>query len=254
MKKEIKSINISIKHPKYEKVRRQANTIEDLFEEFYLQPTVLPIPDEIDPIFPRISINSKNGHSNINFSQIGVDFNVIYDDKYSFDYSLCEDYIKERMKLIQTYLNQSKIEQYYYVGIMCQVKFNYEGEFDEIHQIQDYYLKQFDVANLYDFNQKITLLEEDTYFHNITLSNYRDYTGDIINQDSPAILSFEKAKISENGIVVTIDINNRYQYTSKGILFETAKLDDSLNYLYSKNREWIDKRIYDYSFLQSKEV
>lgn len=246
MKKEIQTINISIKFPKNEKVRRQANLIEDIFNKYYLQPTVVPIPDDIEPVFPRITLNSLNGHSQVSFSQISIDFNVNFSSNYKYDYNLCEKYIEERIKLIYDYLEQSDTDQIYYIGMTSQIKFISEYDYNEINEIQKYFLNNRGLPNLYDFNQKVTLLEDDKYFHNITIGNYRDYKGNVINGDIPAIVSFEQAQIFEKGILVTLDINNRYSYTIKGELTNVSLLKPTFEYLYAKNREWIDEKIFNF--------
>lgn len=246
MKKEIQNINISIKFPYREKIRRDANLIEDMFSEFYLQPTVMPIPDEIEPMIPRISLNSKNGHSNISFSQIGIDFNVNFDERYRYDYNLCELYISERMNKLTEYLSEIKMSEIYYVGMMTQIRLIDDDSFDEIKEIKEKYLSNLDVDNLYDFNEKITLLEDDEFFENISIGNYRDFVGNIINGHIPAIVSFEKAQISQKGVFVVLDINNRYKYTMKGITTPIDIVTTTFERLYEKNRSWISSKMYKF--------
>ena len=246
MLREIQSINVSLKFPYKEKIRRLSNDIEDLFSSLYNQPTVLPVPDEIEPMIPRITLNSKNGHSSINFSQVSIDFVVNFDDNYRYDYNMCEAYIKERMSLIHEFLKKSEIESIYYIGLTTQIRYVEESVQDEIALLKESYLTGFDTENLYDYNQKITLLDNDEYFNNITIGNYRDYAGEIINSHIAAIVSFEKAKVHQKGIFVILDINNRYKYTIKGQSTPTESLDSVFEKIYSDNREWINEKVYKY--------
>jgi hypothetical protein len=246
MIREIQSINVSLKFPFKEKIRRLSNDVEDLFVGLYHQPTVLPVPDDIEPMIPRITLNSKNGHSTINFSQISIDFVVKFDDNYRYNYDKCEDYIQERMILVHKFLEKAGIDTIYYIGVTTQIRFIGDSPKNEVELLKNTYLKQFEIDNLYDYNQKITLLENDEYFYNVTIGNYRDYIGEIINGQIPAIVSFEKAKVNRKGIFVILDINNRFKYTNKGISTKTESLDKVFEKIYKDNREWISTKVYKY--------
>lgn len=252
MFREIQSINVSLKFPYKEKIRRLVNDVEDFFSNLYHKPTVLPVPDEIEPMIPRITLNSKNGHSTINIYQIGLDFVVNFDDQYRYDYNKCEKYIRERMILIHSFLKEVKIDTIYYMGLITQIRYLNKSSEDEIRFLKETYLKDFEIDNLYDYNQKITLLEKNEYYHNITIGNYRDYTGEIINGHIPAIVSFEKAKINQKGLFVVLDINNRYKYTNNGKSTSTESLDKVFEDIYSYNRDWIDSKIYKYIPINNK--
>ena len=45
-------------------------------------------------------ISSKNGHSQINFSPISVDFIANFDNEFMNDFLKTREYIQERVKLI----------------------------------------------------------------------------------------------------------------------------------------------------------
>lgn len=246
MIREIQNISVSIKFPYKERIRRLVNEVEDLFSNLYHQPTILPVPDEFDPMIPRITLYSKNGHSTINISQIGIDFIVNFDDQYRYDYDKCENYIQDRMRLVKSFLEKSEIATIYYIGVTTQLRYLNKGSEDEIQLLKETYLKNFDIGSLYDYSQKITLLENDEYYHNITVGNYRDYSGEIINEQIPAIVSFEKAKIQQKGIFVVLDINNRHKYLHRGKSTETQFLDKVFEDLFSYNREWLDSKVYKY--------
>lgn len=246
MKKEIQNINITIKFPYRVKIRRDANLIEDMFSDFYLQPTVMPIPDEIEPMIPRITLNSKNGHSIINFNQIGIDFMVNFDDQYRYDYDKCETYIRHRMTKLHEYLISIEMSEIYYIGITTQIRFVIEDSMNEIEELKQKYLSTQEVTNLYDYNEKITLLEGEEYFENITIGNFRDFNGNIINGHIPAIVSFEKAQVAQKGFFVVLDINNRYKYTMKGDTTPIDQLEVTFEHLYSKNRNWISDKMLTY--------
>mgnify|MGYP004501909223 CR=1 FL=1 len=90
----------SLKYEPQPKIRRYVNDIEDFLEQHYGAPQTMPLPDEIAPEAPRIILYSKNGHSQIVFSQISVDFIVTFDSDFLNDFSKTQVYIQERVALI----------------------------------------------------------------------------------------------------------------------------------------------------------
>lgn len=93
----------SLKYEPQIKIRRSVNDIEDFLQQHYGTPQTMPLPDEFAPEAPRIVLYSKNGHSQISFSQISVDFIVNFDDVYLNDFIKTKEYIQERLLLLLNY-------------------------------------------------------------------------------------------------------------------------------------------------------
>lgn len=244
MKRIIEGIQLSLKFPRNEKIRRMINEASDVFGELYNPPLALPIPDYIDPVFPRITLDAINGHSQIIFSQVSVDLNVNFDDEFSDDYTRCEIYIKDRITLLINFLNLSDIESICYMGITTKLKYQIEDEADSLVLLKKAVSSNLnDFENLYDYNQKVTILEEEEYFHNITVGKYDDFIGDIANEEIQPLKSFSNAKIVSKGISVVLDINDRYGYLFKGIIYDLEKATKKFEYILNSNQKWIDERI-----------
>ena len=78
----------SFKYEPQIKIRRNVNQIEDLLQDYYGTPQVMPIPDDFAAEAPRIILKSHNGHSQISFSQISMDFTVNFDGAYPDNFEL----------------------------------------------------------------------------------------------------------------------------------------------------------------------
>ena len=107
----------SLKYEPQLKIRRSANDIEDFLQQHYGTPQTMPLPDEFAPEAPRIILYSKNGHSQISFSQISVDFIVNFDNEFMNDFSKTREYIQERITLIIELLKKININEYLFCGV-----------------------------------------------------------------------------------------------------------------------------------------
>ena len=107
----------SLKYQPQIKIRRSVNEIEDYLQEHYGTPQTVPIPDDFAAEAPRIILNSHNGHSQISFSQISVDFTVSFDGDYRTDFGLTQEYILERIGILKDLLEKIGICDFYFAGI-----------------------------------------------------------------------------------------------------------------------------------------
>ena len=100
----------SLKYEPQIKIRRYVNDIEDFLQEHYGTPQMVPLPDEVSPESPRIILYSKNGHSQISFSQISVDFIVNFDNDFLSDFRKTQEYIQRRVALVIKLLHKIDIK------------------------------------------------------------------------------------------------------------------------------------------------
>ena len=114
----------SLKYQPQIKIRRSVNEIEDYLQEHYGTPQTVPIPDDFAAEAPRIILNSHNGHSQISFSQISVDFTVSFDGDYRTDFGLTQEYILERIGILKDLLEKIGICDFYFAGITYNMHLN----------------------------------------------------------------------------------------------------------------------------------
>lgn len=213
MYKNIQS-QFSIKFPRYPLIRRKVNDIEDILISSYNQPQILPLPDEVNPELPRIIFNSKNGHSNIQISQISITLNIIYDDKFCFNVDRCFSYIQERINLINQIMNKLSILKFCYCGLthitaeildnpvsILSEKFNITTKSNIIYQIQ----------------QCTTEISQQKFFINKNIQSY-EKEKNIDFREINELKHFSNLQIpKERGILRSWDINNRYEYLYNNI-------------------------------------
>lgn len=199
----------SLKYEPQPKIRRCANEIEDFLQQHYGTPQTMPLPDEFAPEAPRIILYSKNGHSQIIFSQISVDFVVNFDNEFLNDFSKTQVYIQERISLIIELLKKIDINEYLFCGITYNVRLDI-GEQKPIEFIRKYLGGDIPQEGLYEASQNIACVKEDKFFINQQIGTYKEFQG------RPGVVSnlFEmgNSTIVSEGVSLVLDINNRYQY------------------------------------------
>jgi len=238
----IVSSKFSLIYPRNSLIRRKANEFEDAFCEKYLAPSVLPVPDEIEPEMPRILLGSKNGHSQISVSQISLELNVNYTNDYIKEYSLCENYLLDRTNIILHTLKSIKLENILYIGLSTFIEIPLDITDDKILQHIVDKLSKSTFKDLHDFHQKLTFILSDEYYLNIGVSNYRKYSSS--EEQYPTMtFSISNAKVVERGILVSIDINNRYRFNKFGDSLPKESIISERDLLFQTTKEMISKGV-----------
>lgn len=199
----------SLKYEPQVKIRRSANDIEDFLQQYYGTPQTMPLPDEFAPEAPRIILYSKNGHSQISFSQISVDFIVNFDNEFLNDFTKTKKYIQERVNLIIELLKKININEYLFCGITYNARLDI-GEQKPIEFIRKYLSGDVPQDGLYEASQNIACVKDDKFFINRQIGTYKEFQGrpGVV----PNLFEIGNSPIVSEGISLALDINNRYQF------------------------------------------
>ena len=204
----------SLKYEPQVKIRRNANLIEDSLQEYYGAPQVLPLPDEFAPEAPRIILNSHNGHSQINFSQLSVDFTAKFDGDFADKYENAKSYIEQRVQLLRQVMSAMEINEYYYFGLTYTIHID-SAEKNPIEQIKTLLGGNLlEKDNLYEVMQRVATLEDNKFFVNQQISTFKEYQSNGIN--NPNLIDFSNSRLLSEGVSVALDVNNRYEFLKSG--------------------------------------
>lgn len=208
----------SLKYQPQIKIRRSVNEIEDYLQEHYGTPQTVPIPDDFAAEAPRIILNSHNGHSQISFSQISVDFTVSFDGDYRTDFGLTQEYILEKIGILKDLLEKIGICDFYFAGITYNMHLNTE------HQDYISYMRKIlgldECKNMYEATRRVATTVDNQFFVNEQIGTYKEYQNK--GASIPNLMDFVNSKLVDEGINLSIDINNRFEYLQTG---ESKKLD-----------------------------
>lgn len=231
----------SITFDRKEDIKRMANDIEDSFSSHYENIQILPIPDNFTPSAPRIIMTSKHGHSQIVFTQISVIFDVKYDNNYSKDSQKIKDYIKERYHEISEALPKIGIFNCLYCGLTHQLKIDREDNIPPVDYITNsmhFPVSAYPNSHVYDAFLSYTTAW-DNYFINEQLSVVKKY--DESNNTIPELARFSEDKVSDEKLMLMLDVNNRMQYFQTGKNIEVEELTNIFSSIYDISSERIAK-------------
>lgn len=226
----------SLKFEPQIKIRRNANQIEDFLEEYYGTPQTMPIPDDFAAEAPRIVLNSKNGHSQISFSQISVDLTVNFDGEYRADFGLTKEYILQRLNILKDLLKKINITTFYFAGISYNVRLNTRDK-TPTEYMAGLLNAEITGMDIYEASQRVAMVEDKTFFVNEQIGTFKEYQGK--GTSIPNLLDFKNSKLVSEGVNLVLDVNNRYEYLYNG----TSKPLDGYESLITKVYEIIERNL-----------
>lgn len=179
------------------------------------EPTILPIPDDAPDEIPRVICQSMNGHTSINISKDSLSMYVNFDGEYLENWNLCQKYLSEKLNNVICFLNSIGCS-FSFSGLVTQIFYNLEelrlcvnSEENATKSLFEKFSKVKTDFDVFDFEQKITTLKEETFFVNYSFNNLRT-TNEEISINKPGCLKTVKAK--NDHIAVSIDVNDRYAF------------------------------------------
>lgn len=224
----------SLKFEPQIRIRRNANQIEDFLEEYYGTPQTMPIPDDFAAEAPRIILNSKNGHSQISFSQISVDLTVNFDGEYRTDFGLAKEYMLQRLNILKDLLKEIDITTFYFAGISYNVHLNTRGK-TPTEYMAGLLNEEISGTDLYEASKRIAMVEDKTFFVNEQIGTFKEYQSK--GTSIPDLLDFKNNKLVSEGVNLVLDVNNRYEYLLNG----TSKPLDDYETVITKVYEIIER-------------
>lgn len=196
-------------------------SFEDCLQDKYGELAInqFGIPVEAPSEIPRILIVSQKFNFQLQISknmlQVNVPFNLNVDEN-SVQYL---QNTVDGMKTLLILFKEFKVE-ILYVGVMA----NYVSNID--NGVKHILSKCYNIDNLqdkdniYDIMSRITYVEDDIYYKNMTIGNIRE-------------------TISQNNLVgISYDVNDRYRYNSTKQI--SASKDDTLDKILSIHKRFID--------------
>lgn len=198
-------------------IRRRVNDFEDILREDYLQPQVLPIPDEFQADAPRIIFVSQHGFSQIVVTQVSIGLTINYSANWQVNTNYRREYLLERIPKLFTLISRirkgkSRVRPFY-CGLSTVVRLADEKkEFDIAPHLARIYLVQPDIKKLYDFQLKLTTVEMQQFFSNVTVENYRTHIIEGVPQE---VIRLPEKRASALGIQITGDYNDRYAFQER---------------------------------------
>ncbi|AVX32179.1 hypothetical protein CTH_2642 [Carboxydocella thermautotrophica] len=209
VKNKLINTSFSVVFPRQAHIRRKAYELEDRLKNLYLQPEILPVPDEIDPEMPRIIFSSHHGYSQLIVSQVNIQLTAFYSPDWQENMELGKKYFMERSSLIFNLLDLIGDIKPYFCGITNRAQINIDTISDKVvlKQIANTFLKELS-DNTSDIEVKNTKIVDNRFYSNIIVRNFRTWE----HNDHQEVIRLSNKGALKRGIEVICDFNDRYAF------------------------------------------
>ena len=198
----------SILFPKIINIKRNIMEREETLLKEFMPCQIFPIPDDAPMELPRVSVFTKNNHSNLSISMSGCTLNTQYDDNFNRDWPKCEHYLKGKSSLIYDVIEGLSPDSIYFQGFVAQILWD-KTEGDPMYFLKDKITKLDIKGHFHDLSCKFTLIKDDKYFVNLSLIG--------IKAADPAIMGIAPVPdaMCQNKLLINIDINDRRRFNEE---------------------------------------
>lgn len=224
----------SVKFEPVKAIRDYGKTIECILKDLYMPLNVLPIPESVFYDVPRMVAESKFKHSQISLSQLSIDIVANFDDEFSSNYEKIATYIKERALLAKEVLAAVGLKDYLYLGLLDNVELDLKRQ-DPVSFMKSFLSEEQREKKVHEVVLRTSSLERKKFFVNKQYSTFERYN---TNFPSQALASFKEESEKVSGVVLSLDINNRYEFlyheTKQPLSRFEEEIDEILNILKSE--------------------
>ncbi len=202
----IKQTNLNLVYPRVLDYRKKFVLSEEILSEYFMPPTILPVPEQVQDEVPRIIVQTKNGHSVLNIALSVASLTTNYNGDFSREWNLCRSYLNERCASVYEIINKMTDNNNIFVGLITNVELeNLDKTGLEILFHSLFNGNEHKLGNPYDLSCKLTYVYKERYYINITLENMREFSVETSCNGRNYITGEKRHTIS-----ASIDINDRY--------------------------------------------
>jgi hypothetical protein len=216
----------SVNLPRRLDIRRFAERFEQVLEGNYGPAQVTPIPDEMDPLLPRLLFSSTHGFSQILASQVNISFVVTYSDDWQTNQEMREEYVKDRARYLFS-LSEILGTKVLFCGLTTDVRItSLAADSDILSLLRRTLLCSSITDDLHDIMVRVGIKIGDRFFSNTTIANFRSWESLKIAQETRTLVPLPSAQATQHGILVNDDFNDRYSYNERDNYscdYDTAK-------------------------------
>lgn len=230
-------VQYSIKFEKSINLRRYLNEIEECFKEYSMVLQTIPVPDNFNPLMPRVVLTGKDGKSFITFSQISIDFSIRTDQVVGGIEDEVLEYTSKVVALIKAFLIKINISKFCFMGVNCIFKIEPNGE-DALSFVKRFFKEEFVPEHLYDLSQKTVFVQDSKYFVNEQIDTYQATISE--NIQIPEFVQRKDFALNRD-VSLMIDVNNRYSYINNGMFFDIQNIDSILHDIFVIIHTSLDK-------------
>jgi hypothetical protein len=170
------------------------------------------LPAEAPPNAPHLVLASTS--SQLAVSSVQADFEVRFYDEYLNDVGRALEYVERKMAAAFTGFQATEMFVSS-IGLIATLNFSFEGREDRPvdHILQTHLRSEIDPTEVQDAVARIAVRLRDTYYLNLTLSNYERRALERPIMPGTTMLRIRpwEGRVEETGLELALDINNNLE-------------------------------------------
>ncbi len=199
--------------PRRSDIRQLAFQFEERLQDRFLPPTVLPLPDELEPEMPRILFGAKDGTGQLIISQVSLSLQNHYSRQQKRQLAHVEGCLTGSFPVIFGLLEFMLQMRPNFVGVALVVNLPSQGDEQELLEfLCDRLRVAVERQGLHDLELKTVRVVENSFFANTVVRNFRTFKTESSSQGVPPM---PMGQALETGLQIVVDCNDRYCYNER---------------------------------------
>lgn len=188
-----------------------------------------PIPDDTHPPVPRVIIDNGKGLS-VNFSQVAAHMVINIDNSSAKAMSIIKQSIYKKVHTF--YASIKKVigkENLKDIGTVISIRYPIEpfgSNFPDVARfVHDRFFKVSSLGASATAGFNLGYKDDDNFFITLTIDMYQMATGDVQNLPMGVMIDINTLPVSESGIELKIDVNNKPLLGGSAIIDDIDKVE-----------------------------
>ena len=209
--------NVSVTFDRLRDIRRKASLFEDKlnahFPERFSPPTMLGIPDEVEPQLPRLIFESHSGFSKVLISQVGASFVTNFSEDWQRSSDKIRSFLQDLSDPFFRAVTEVEEVNARYCGLQSLARLVLDKEFDP-RAVTETLRARIPTrgGELYNFSLHWVEVLQATFFSNLTVRTYRLWRHP---SQSGELVQLPEAEAEEKGLEILGDFNDRYAFNER---------------------------------------
>lgn len=209
------SSSFAVNFPRRLKILSYSERFSEALGPRFGPPATYEIPDTVDPTVARLVFRSIHGFSHIIVTQSAVALNINYSPDWQIETGRRSEHLQETVGTLFRAVAVIGDPEIFFCGLMTQTDIETRmSDSDLVRFLEKRYVSREAAHNVFDAMVRLTDVERDRYFVNMTFENYRNWHGAITNNPTVFVPLPHKTAQSR-GIRVTTDVNDRFGFNEK---------------------------------------
>jgi len=170
------------------------------------------LPATMDPAFSRFVFRSIHGFSHIIITQSAIAVSINYSPDWQIDSTRRSSHLRETVSTLFRAVDVIDDPEVLFCGLMTLIDVEAKmPDPDLVRFVESRYVSKRAARNVFDAVVRLTDVDSEKYFVNITYENYRNWHSQVANNPT-LYVPLPHRTAQSRGIRLTADVNDRFSF------------------------------------------